>query len=169
MVGPALALLAALFTSAPATLPAADAGFAGAVAGPRQVRIASCESRIAPRQLATRDPARALRADLEAALDAIDWKREGVHRPVEILAVLAEAESRADRGRARASVTVRAVVREPGGALIAVVSGNARGEDRAAARADLERDVLQAAAKQTSTSLPEAIRRARGEGRAARR
>jgi hypothetical protein len=103
-----------------------------------------------------------LRADLEMALDAIDWKREGVSRPVEILAVLAEADSQAAGGRARASVTVRAVVREPGGALLAIVSGNARGEDRAEARADLERDVLHAAARRTSHSLPEAIRRARG-------
>lgn len=154
MFGPALALLAALVVSSPE-----------APAGAPAVRIASCESRVAPRELATRDPARVLRADLERAIGAIDWKREGVHRPVEVLAVLAEADSHAGKGRARASITVRAVVREPGGALIAVVTGNARGEDRAEAHAALERDVLHAAAERASASLPEAIRRARGEKR----
>lgn len=155
MFGPALALLAALVLTAPTDAPA----------GGRQVRIASCESRVAPRDLATQDPARVLRGDLQRAIDAIDWKREGVVRPVEVLAVLAEAESHAGKGRARASITVRAVVREPSGALIAIVTGNARGEDRAEARAALERDVLHAAAERASSSLPEAIRRARGGAR----
>ncbi len=152
MQGPAIALLAAL------VLPTA-------ISGPRQVRVASCERHVAAARMATVDPASVLRRDLEGAIDAIDWKREGVHRPVEVMAVLAEADSSAGRGMSHASVTVRAVVREPNGKLLAVVSGVARGEDRADARANLERDVLSAAAKQASSSLPEAIRRARGDAK----
>lgn len=158
MLGPTIALLAALLGPA-----AASASPVDGVAGPKQVRVASCESRVAPARLATVDPATVLRRDLERAIDAIDWQREGVHRPVEVMAVLAEADSRSGRGMTHASMTVRAVVREPNGKLLAIVSGAARGEDREGSRADLERDVLLVAAQKASSSLPEAIRRARGD------
>ena len=152
MLSAGLALLVALVASSSTS-----------VEGPsKRARIASVESRAPASKLALRDPARVVRSELEQALDGIDWRKEGIVAPFEVLAVLSEAESSATRDRAQARCTLRITVREPSGALLASVSGSVRGEDRADARAALELEVLHAAAEKTSSSLPEAIRAARG-------
>ncbi len=130
----------------------------------KQVRITSVESRVEAKKLATPDPKAALRSELEEALDAVDWKREGVVRPFEVIAVLAAAESSASRDGVRASCSVEVVLREPSGAILGRVRGSARGEDRGGARAPLERGVLEAAAQSASDAIPQAVRRSR-EGR----
>ena len=170
MIGHALALLALLpLALAPDAL-APDALAPDALAGPPRgapagALVASVDSEVAARALATPEPTGRVRIDLQRGLDAIDWPREGVRGPVALHAVLARAESTAERDRSRASCTIRAVVRGADGALLAVVSGSARGEDRPGARASLEREVLLAAANQLTASVPEAVRRARGATR----
>jgi hypothetical protein len=130
-----------------------------------QVRLASVESRVAPRALETKDPATILRGDLERSFERIDCARERIDRSYDVMAELTYAESIGSKGRVRATVTVKAIVRDGSGSLLAVVQGKARGEDHTAARGSLEREILQAAAAQASASVPEAIRRARGASR----
>jgi hypothetical protein len=153
MLGAGLALLAALVVSSSSS-PVESPG--------KKARVASVETRAATGKLALRDPAKIVKSELEQALDGIDWRSEGITAPFEVLAVLAEAESTTTRDRAHARCTLRITVREPGGALLASISGSVRGEDRPEARASLEREILHAAAEKTSSSLPEAIRAARG-------
>jgi hypothetical protein len=124
-------------------------------------RLASVDSRVAPKTLETTDPRPALRADLERELGAIDWKAEGVSSPFVLSAVLTEAESSTSKGAARASCKVELVLREPTGKLLGKVGGFADGEDRAGSRAALELGVIDAAAKSASSAIPEAIRQSR--------
>jgi hypothetical protein len=152
MLSAGLALLAALVVTSSAQVEGPD----------RRARFASVESRAPASKLVLRDPAQVVKGELERALDGIDWRKEGITAPFEVLAVLSEAESSATRDRAHARCTLRITVREPSGALLASVSGTVRGEDRPDARVSLEREVLHAAAEKTSSSLPEAIRAARG-------
>ncbi len=126
-----------------------------------QARLRSVESRVDAGKLATKSPELVVRAELEDALSSIDWKREGVVAPFEILAVLADADSSQGREGARARCVVRIVLREPGGALLGSVSGKATAEDAKAGRASVERDVLDAAVGSASSAIPEAVRRAR--------
>ncbi len=171
MLGAAVvALIGAMFVADPPVGPLAGplAGpMAGGVdAGPCKVRVASVESRVAPRTLSTPDPARVLFGDFTRSLDLIDCQRERIDRNYEVMAELVSAESASGRDqRVRATVTVKAIVKDGSGALLAVVHGKAKGEDRSSARASLERELLQAAAAQASSSVPEAIRRARGSAR----
>lgn len=125
------------------------------------VRIASVESRVDDKKLKMGDPKPALRAELEDALSGVDWKREGVGAPFEVLAVLADAESAVTREGARVRCVVQVVIREPSGAILGTVSGTARGQDKTPSRAALEREVLEAAAESASAAIPEAVRRSR--------
>lgn len=133
-------------------------GLAAPMGKASHARIASVESRVEAKKLATRDPRAVLRADLERELAAIDWKSAGVKAPFEILAVLADAESSAGKEGAQASCTVQVVLREPGGALLGIVNGRASGHDAGGGRASLELDVLEAAARRASLAIPEAVR-----------
>lgn len=125
------------------------------------VRIASVESRVDGKKLKMGDPKPALRAELEDALSGLDWKREAVGAPFEVLAVLADAESTTTRDGAQVRCVVQVVIREPSGALLGTVSGSARGQDKGPVRASLEREVLEAAAESASAAIPEAVRRSR--------
>ncbi len=127
-----------------------------------EVRVSSALSRVAPRALEMLNPERVLRGDLETSLGRIDCSREKIDRNYDIMAEIVAAESVKGRDSVKSSVTVKAIVRDGSGAMLAVVHGKARGEDRPGARAALERDLLKAAASQASASVPEAIRRARG-------
>ena len=132
------------------------------MAGPCRLRVASVESRVSPQELETKDPARVLRHDLEGRLGRIDCRRERIDRSYDVLAEIADVESTNGRGKVTTSITVKAIVRDGSGSLLAVVVGKAKGEDRSSARAALEREVLEAASARASSSVPEAIRRARG-------
>jgi hypothetical protein len=127
-----------------------------------EVRVASALSRVAPRALEMKNPERVLRGDFETSLGRIDCSREKIDHTYDVMAELVAAESVNGRDRVTSSVTVKAIVRDGSGAMLAVVQGKARGEDRSNARASLERDLLKAAADEASRSVPEAIRRARG-------
>jgi hypothetical protein len=124
-------------------------------------RIASVESRVDAKKLTMGDPKPALRAELEQALAGVDWKREGVGAPFEVLAVLADADSAITRDGVRANCVVQVVIREPSGAILGTVSGSAKGQDKGNARASLEREVLEAATESASAAIPEAVRRSR--------
>ncbi len=149
MLAPALALVAVV------ALPASISGKA------KQARLASVESRVDEKKLTIRDPKETLRTELQEALDGVDWKREGVDRPFEVLAVLANGESTASREGVRASFAVQVVVREPSGAILGSVTGRAHGEDKKTSRGALEREVLEAAAESASAAIPEAVRKSR--------
>jgi hypothetical protein len=127
----------------------------------KQARLASVESRVDEKKLTIRDPKGTLRTELQEALDGVDWKREGVDRPFEVLATLAVGESTSTRDGVRASFSVQVVVREPGGAILGSVTGRAHGEDKKTSRGALERDVLEAAAESASAAIPEAVRKSR--------
>jgi hypothetical protein len=150
MLSPAI-LLAAIFSIGSVPL-----GGKGAHA-----RIEAVESRVSKEKLVTVDPKSALRADLEAELSRIDWRRENVGEPFVVRAVLSEAESTAARSGSRASCTVEIVLREPSGAILGTVRGRASGEDAKGARGSLELGVLEAAAESASKAIPEAVRRSR--------
>lgn len=124
-------------------------------------RIASVESRVDAKKLTMGDPKPALRAELEQALGSVDWKREGVGAPFELLAVLADADSSVTRDGVRAACVVQVVIREPSGAILGTVSGSAKGQDKGSTRASLEREVLEAATESASAAIPEAVRRSR--------
>jgi hypothetical protein len=127
----------------------------------KQARLASVESRVDEKKLSIRDPKETLRSELQEALDGVDWKREGVDRPFEVLAVLSGAESTSTREGVRASFSVQVIVREPSGAILGSVTGRARGEDKKTSRGALEREVLEAAAESASAAIPEAVRKSR--------
>ncbi len=124
-------------------------------------RIASVESRVDQKKLTMGDPKPALRADLEEALGGVDWKRERVGAPFEVMAVLADAESKSSREGTHVRCVVQVVLREPSGAILGTVSGSATGKDKSTPRATLERDVLEAATESASAAIPEAVRRSR--------
>jgi len=132
--------------------------------GPKrcEVRVASALSRVAPRAMELQNPERVMRGDLEAQFGRIDCSREKIDRTYDVMAELVSAESVNGRDSVKSSVTIKAIVRDGSGAMLAVVQGKARGEDRPNARASLERDLMKAAAAEASASVPEAIRRARG-------
>jgi hypothetical protein len=149
MLGPTLAMVAVLLVPTELARKA------------KHVHIASVESRVESSKLATSNPKAVLRDDLEKALDAIDWKREGVRAPFEVVAVLAAAESSAGREGAQASCTVSVLLREKSGALLGSVSGTARGKERGAKRSSLELGVLEAAVQSASAAIPQAVRKSR--------
>lgn len=164
MLGTVIALAASLLLPA-APLPALEraAHDASPIAAKRcEVRVASALSRVAPRALEVKNPERVMRSDFETSFGRIDCSRERIDRNYEVMAELVAAESVKGRDNVKTSVTVKAIVRDGSGAMLAVVQGKARGEDRNAARASLERDLLKAAANEAAASVPEAIRRARG-------
>lgn len=124
-------------------------------------RVAAVESRVASEKLAIVDPKSQLRHELEDELAKIDWRAERVKSSFELLAVLSEAESTAGKDGMRASMTVRIVLREPGGALLGQVSAHAEGVDKRGSRAALEAAVLEAASQKATIAIPEAVRKAR--------
>lgn len=154
MLGTVIALAAALL------FPAHAAAAPGAKRC--EVRVASALSRVAPRAMEMQNPERVMRGDLEALFGRIDCSREKMDRNYDVMAELVSAESVKGRDSVKSSVTIKAIVRDGSGAMLAVVQGKARGEDRPNARASLERDLMKAAAAEASASVPEAIRRARG-------
>lgn len=123
--------------------------------------LTSVESRVAAKKLVIRDPKSIVRSDLERELARIDWSREGVKAPFELSAVLAQAESSADKKGATASCVIEVVLREPNGKLLGTVRGRASGEEAKGTREALERGVLDAAAKTASSAIPQAVRRSR--------
>lgn len=167
MLGTVIALAASLlFPAAPHSAAGGWGGDAHDGAAPSakrcEVRLSSALSRVAPRALEVKNPERVLRGDFETNLGRIDCSRERIDRSYDVMAEIVSADTVKGRDSVKSSVTVKAIVRDGSGAMLAVVQGKARGEDRPNARASLERDLLRAAADQASASVPEAIRRARG-------
>ncbi len=164
MLGTVIALAASLlFPAAPLSGGDTPAHDRAAPSAKRcEVRLSSALSRVAPRALEVKNPERVLRGDFETNLGRIDCSRERIDRNYDVMAEIVSAESVKGRDSVKSSVTVKAIVRDGSGAMLAVVQGKARGEDRPNARASLERDLLKAAANEAASSVPEAIRRARG-------
>jgi hypothetical protein len=101
-----------------------------------------------------------LRRDAQTELAAIDWSKRGVRRKVSVSASLVRLDSVQERGLLRADATVSATLRDARtGALLAILEGRARAEDRPVAAAGAERDALAAAVRGAITAIPEAIRR----------
>lgn len=164
MVGTVIALAASiLFQGAQAGADRADHDAVGAK--PCELRLASAMSRVAPRNLELKNPERVLRGDFETGLGRIDCSREKIDRVYDVMAELTSAESVKGRDSVKSSVTIKAIVRDGSGAMLAVVQGKARGEDHPGSQASLERDLMKAAAAEAAASVPEAIRRARGAAR----
>jgi hypothetical protein len=107
----------------------------------KHAALTSVESRVASKKLAIVDPKAVVRSDLERELALIDWKQEGVKAPFELSAVLAAAESTADKKGATASCVIEVVLREPNGKILGTVRGRASGEEAKGSREALERGV----------------------------
>lgn len=137
------------------------ASLASPTAKAKHAALVSVESRVAAKKLEIVDPKAVVRSDLERELARIDWKKEGVAQPFELSAVLASAESSADKKGTTASCVIEVVLREPNGKILGTVRGRASGEESKGSRETLERGVLDAAAKNASSAIPEAVRRSR--------
>ncbi|MEJ7730042.1 MAG: hypothetical protein WKG00_12580 [Polyangiaceae bacterium] len=102
----------------------------------------------------------AMRKDAQSELDAIDWKKCGVSRKVEVQASLVKLDSRQERGKLRVEATVSATLHDKkSGAMLAVLQGRAETEDQPTAAADAERGAVSGAVRGAITAIPEAMRR----------